>query len=111
MNVVPFRSALIGAVHAALRREPSLAAVCVQPVCVTYVGPNRRAAVWALEDDIAFFPHLLQVAAMRRIDVALAWGEPVTADMSSDRKTLARELEQAVRAMVADAHRSRSVQA
>lgn len=109
-DVAPFRSALIGAVHAALRREPRLPTIFVQPVSVTYVGPNRRAAVWALEDEIPFFPHLLQVAAMRRIDVALSWGDTVPADMSSDRKKLARNLEQAVRAMVADAHQSRAVQ-
>lgn len=104
MDVVPFRPALIGGVHAALRREPLLPAIFMQPVSVTYVGPNRRAAVWALEDEIPFFSHLLQVAAMRRIDVALAWGEPVPADTSSDRKALASRLEQAVRTMVADAH-------
>jgi 1-acyl-sn-glycerol-3-phosphate acyltransferase len=105
MDVLPFRTALIGGVHAALRREPRLPAIFVQPVSVTYLGPDRRAAVWALEDEIPFFPHLLQVAAMRRIDVALAWGEPVAADLRSDRKALAGELGQAVRAMVADAHR------
>jgi len=65
--------------------------------------------VWALEDEIPFFPHLLQVAAMRRIEVVIAWGEPVSADVGSDRKALAGELEQAVRAMVADAHQSRTV--
>jgi lyso-ornithine lipid O-acyltransferase len=109
LDVAPFRSALIGAVHAALRRDPGLSAIFVQPVSVTYVGPDRRAAVWALEDEIPFFLHLLQVAAMRRIHVALAWGEPVAADMNSDRKALASILEQAVRAMVKDAHQTRAL--
>jgi len=108
-GVVAFRFALIGGVHAALRRQPRLPAIFMQPVSVTYVGPNRRGAVWALEDEIPFFPHLLQVAAMRRIEVVVAWGEPVSADVGSDRKALAGELEQAVRAMVADAHQSRTV--
>jgi lyso-ornithine lipid O-acyltransferase len=109
MDVVPFRSALIGAVHEALRREQRLLAIFVQPVSVTYVGPNRRSAVWALEDEIPFFPHLLQVAGLRRIDVALTWGEPVPADMSSDRKELAKGLEQTVRRMVAEAHQSEAL--
>jgi 1-acyl-sn-glycerol-3-phosphate acyltransferase len=106
MDVVPFRSALIGAVQAALQREPGLPAIFVQPLSVTYVGPNRRSAVWAFEDKISFFPHLLQVAAMRRIDVALIWGKPLSADVNSDRKVLAKGLEQAVRTMVAEAHQS-----
>jgi 1-acyl-sn-glycerol-3-phosphate acyltransferase len=109
MDVVPFRSALIGAVHEALRREERLSAIFVQPVSVTYVGPNRRSAVWALEDEIPFFPHLLQAAGLRQIDVALTWGEPVPADMSSDRKELAKGLEQTVRRMVAEAHQSQAL--
>jgi len=109
MDVVPFRSALIGAVHEALRREERLSAIFVQPVSVTYVGPNRRSAVWALEDEIPFFPHLLQVAGLRQIDVALTWGEPMPADMSSDRKELAKGLEQTVRRMVAEVHQSQAL--
>jgi len=102
-DVVPFRSALIGAVHETLRREERLPAIFIQPVSVTYVGPNRRQAVWALEDEISFFRHLLQVAGLRRIDVALTWGDPVPADMSSDRKILAKRLEDTVRGQVAEA--------
>ncbi len=106
MDVVPFRSALMGAVHEALRRQERASAILVQPVSVTYVGPNRRSAVWALEDEIPFFPHLLQVAGLRQIDVALTWGEPMPVDMSSDRKKLAKGLEQTVRRMVAEAHQA-----
>jgi lyso-ornithine lipid O-acyltransferase len=106
VDVVPFRSALIGAVHETLRRDERLSAMFIQPVSVTYVGPMRRLAVWALEDEIPFFAHLLQVAGLRRIDVALAWGEPIPADMGTDRKALAKRLEETVRRMVADAHRS-----
>lgn len=104
MDVVPFRSALIGAVHETLQRAEHLPALFVQPVAVTYVGPNRKLAVWPLEDDTPFFLHLLQVAGLRRIDVALTWGKPVTADRNSDRKVLAKELEGTVRGLVAEAH-------
>jgi 1-acyl-sn-glycerol-3-phosphate acyltransferase len=108
-DVVPFRSALIGAVHETLRREELLPAIFIQPLAVTYVGQNRRLAVWALEDEIPFFPHLLQVASLRRIEVVLTWGEPVTADMSSDRKVLAKHLEDTVRRLVAEAHDSQNL--
>jgi 1-acyl-sn-glycerol-3-phosphate acyltransferase len=106
VDIAPFRSALIGAVHAALRREPRLSAIFVQPVSVTYTGVNRRKAVLALEDKIPFFSHLLQVAGMRRINVAVTWGEPTPADMNSDRKALTKGLEQTVRRMVAAAQQS-----
>ncbi len=105
-DVIPFRSSLFGSVRETLVRAEDLPAIFIQPVSVAYVGPKRRLAVWALEDEIEFFPHLLQVAALGRIDVALTWGEPVSANMSSDRKALAKGLEETVRGMVAEAHRS-----
>jgi hypothetical protein len=63
-------------------------------------------AVWAREDEIPFFPHLLQVAGLRRIEVALRWGDALPAEMNSDRKALAKRLEQTVRQFVAEAHES-----
>jgi 1-acyl-sn-glycerol-3-phosphate acyltransferase len=105
-DVVSFRSALIGGVHETLRRAERLPAVFVQPVAITYVGPNRKLAVWAREDETPFFAHLLQVAGLRRIDVTLTWGELMPADMSSDRKALAKRLEETVRRLVAEAHES-----
>jgi len=48
-------------------------------------------------------------AGLRQIDVALARGEPMPADMSSDRKELAKGLEQTVRRMVAEAHQSQAL--
>ena len=104
-NVLPFRSSLFGSVRETLVRAEHLPAMFIQPVSVAYLGPNRRLAAWALEDEIPFFPHLLQVACLRRIDVALTWGEPISADRSSDRKLLAKWLEEAVRGVVAEAHR------
>jgi lyso-ornithine lipid O-acyltransferase len=103
-DVYPFRSALIGAVSETLRRAEHLPAIFIQPVSVTYVGPNRRSAVWAREDEIEFVPHLLQVISLERIEVALAWGDPIPADRSSDRKALTRRLEGAIRRLVAEAH-------
>jgi lyso-ornithine lipid O-acyltransferase len=103
-TVFPFRSALIGAVGETLRRAEHLSELLIQPVSVTYVGANRRSAIWAREDQIKFAPHLLQVISLQRIDVALTWGDPIPADASSDRKALTRQLEAAVRRLVAEAH-------
>jgi lyso-ornithine lipid O-acyltransferase len=105
-DVSPFRSALVGAVHETLRRAADLSALTIQPLAITYVGANGKLAVWAREDATPFFPHLLQVAALRQIDVLLMWGEPMTADPNSDRKELTRQLEGAVRRLVLEAHAS-----
>jgi lyso-ornithine lipid O-acyltransferase len=99
-DVSPFRSALIGAVSETLRREQHLSAIFIQPVSVAYVGANQRSAIWALEDEIPFVPHLLQVISLRRIDVAIAWGDPISAGVHSDRKALTRRLEAAVRQLM-----------
>ena len=107
--VLPFRSALFGAVHETLRSTERLPAIFIQPVSVAYLGPKRRLAVWALDDEIEFFPHLLQVVGLQRIEVALTWGEPIPADMSCDRKILAKRVEETVRRMVAEAHQSQAL--
>ena len=105
-GVLPFRSSLFGCVRKTLGRAEHLPAMFIQPVSVAYFGPNRRQAAWALEDEIPFFPHLLQVAGLRRIDVALTWGQPISADRRSDRKILAKWLEETVRGLVDEAHQS-----
>jgi 1-acyl-sn-glycerol-3-phosphate acyltransferase len=105
-DVSPFRSALIGAVHETLRRATNLPTLTIQPLAITYVGPNRKLAVWAREDETPFFSHLLQVASLRQIDLLLTWGEPTAADLNSDRKELTRQLEETVRRLVVEANES-----
>jgi lyso-ornithine lipid O-acyltransferase len=95
--VLPFRSALLGAVRETLHKAEDLGAVCVQPVSVRYAGPNRRSAAWAREDDSPFFSHLLQVIRLRRIDVTLRWETPIPVGIQSDRKVLATTLEKTIR--------------
>lgn len=105
-DVSPFRSALVGAVHETLRRATDLPEVSIQPLAITYVGGNGKLAVWARENETAFFPHLLQVAALHQIDVRLTWGEPIIADTNSNRKELTRQLEAAVRRLVLETNAS-----
>jgi 1-acyl-sn-glycerol-3-phosphate acyltransferase len=102
-DISPFRSALIGSVREAIRKAERLTSIFIQPVSIVYAGPRRRLAVWALEDEIPFFPHLLQVAGLRRIDVVLTWGEPIEANLGSDRKALTKRLEGAIRQLTAEA--------
>jgi lyso-ornithine lipid O-acyltransferase len=102
-KILPFRSALLGAVREILREAEHLPAILIQPISVAYVGPERRLAAWALEDEIEFVPHLIQVVGLRRIDVALTWEDPIPAEVSSDRKALSKQLEETVRRSVAEA--------
>jgi 1-acyl-sn-glycerol-3-phosphate acyltransferase len=100
-DVFPFRSALIGAARETLRKAEHLSAIFVQPLSIAYVGANRRLAVWAREDEIPIDQHVLQVIGMRRIEVTLKWGDPIPADIRSDRKVLAKQLEEAIRQSIA----------
>jgi 1-acyl-sn-glycerol-3-phosphate acyltransferase len=111
-RVLPFRSALIGAVHHALAQSAHASSVTVQPLSVAYVdlaglpiarGERCRVA-WYGDTDL--LPHLRDVLARGAIDVVVSWGEPVACDVSADRKAIARDAEWAVRRMTSAALRA-----
>jgi 1-acyl-sn-glycerol-3-phosphate acyltransferase len=107
-EVLPFRSALLGAAKAALG-EADGAIVWVQPVAIIYrrlqglpIGRSDRPRI-AWYGDMDLFPHLIAMFAMRALDVEVIWGVPVPFDVGTDRKALAAELERRVREMVTTA--------
>ena len=111
-RILPFRSALIGAVHHAIGRSTHHDTVTVQPLSLAYVrqggllidrGSRERVAWYG---DIDLVPHLIGVLASGAIDVTVSWGEPVAYDMTADRKEIARNAEVAVRRLSAAALRS-----
>jgi lyso-ornithine lipid O-acyltransferase len=55
----------------------------------------------------SLLPHLRQLVARGAIDVKVRWGDPVAYDEFSDRKAVARRLEDDVRAMTVAALRGR----
>jgi 1-acyl-sn-glycerol-3-phosphate acyltransferase len=107
VRVLPFRSALIGAVHQALAGSVPDAAVAVQPVSLAYVGfgglPIGRAlrhrVAWV--GDAELIPHLIGVLASGAVDVTVSWGDAVAITSSADRKQIARDAERSVRRMTA----------
>jgi 1-acyl-sn-glycerol-3-phosphate acyltransferase len=109
-RVLPFRSALVGAVHQALGNRTHH--VTVQPMSVAYVSLSgipmgrglRERVAWYGDADLV--PHLLQVLSSGAIDVTVSWGETTAYGMSADRKTIARDAEQSVRRMTAAALRA-----
>lgn len=111
VRILPFRSALIGAVHHAIGDSTHHQQVTVQPVSLAYVGIGGVPVGRALRDKVAWYgdadllPHLLGVVAAGAVDVTVSWGEPVAYNISADRKQIARDAEAAVRRMSARALR------
>lgn len=111
VRILPFRSALIGAVHHAIGDSTHHQKVTVQPVSLAYVGIGGVPVGRALRDKVAWYgdadllPHLFNVVAAGAVDITVTWGEPVAYDINADRKQIARNAEAAVRRMSARALR------
>ncbi|MET3354786.1 lysophospholipid acyltransferase family protein [Xanthobacter autotrophicus] len=105
-RVLPFRTALVGAVREAIADG---AEVTVQPLAVSYVRLqglpmgrlHRHVAAWYGDMDLV--PHLLEVLRHGSIDVEVSFGEPVQLDEAHDRKSVTRQCEEAVRLMSVEA--------
>lgn len=101
-RVLPFRSALVGAVRDALA-DPETPHVLLQPMSIAYVrrgglplGRGERAAIaWYGDMDLA--PHLMEVLRGSPYDVVVTFSEPIAFDPGTDRKRATREAETAVR--------------
>ena len=111
-RVLPFRSALVGAVHHALGNSAHHTSIIVQPMSLAYVGFGGVPIGRALRERVAWYgdadliPHLARVLASGAVDVTVSWGEAIAYDMSADRKAIAREAEKSVRRMTAAALRA-----
>lgn len=116
IRILPFRSALIGAVHHAIGNSTHHDRVTVQPVSIAYVAYGGIPVGRALRDKVAWYgetelmPHLKGVFSSGAVDVTVNWGEAVSYGMTADRKQIARDAETAVRRMTARALRSPAAQ-
>ncbi len=105
-RVLPFRSALVGAVREAFDGERH---VLVQPMSVAYVRlqglpmgrSHRHVAAWT--GDLELAPHLLEVLRQGALDVEVRFGTARMLDGDADRKQVTRECEQEVRRLMTDA--------
>jgi 1-acyl-sn-glycerol-3-phosphate acyltransferase len=107
-RVLQFRSALVGAASDALTQNQG--DVWLQPLSISYpridglpMGRLHRPRV-AWYGDTDFVPHLKDYVRHGAIDAVVTFGEPVAFD-GSDRKTLVKSLETAVRRMRTEALR------
>jgi 1-acyl-sn-glycerol-3-phosphate acyltransferase len=112
IRILPFRSALIGAVHHALGETTHHTQITVQPLSLAYVRFGGLPVGRALRDRVAWYgdldliPHFIGVLAAGAIDITVTWGEGQAFDMSADRKKIARDAETAVRRMTTAALRA-----
>jgi 1-acyl-sn-glycerol-3-phosphate acyltransferase len=114
-RVLPFRSGLIGAVHAVLEGPDTngiaAATVFVQPLSIAYFGINGLPAGRQHRPHVAWYgamdllPSLADVIRRGATDVTISWGAPVACGPDTDRKTLTRALEDEVRRLTAAALR------
>ena len=112
-RVLPFRSALVGALDQALGKAGSGRQLAVQPLSVAYTRlqglpmgrQHRPIAAWYGDSDL--LPHLRQLLRRGPVDVALTWGAPVEVESFADRKALVCACEAAVRELTAAVLRGR----
>jgi 1-acyl-sn-glycerol-3-phosphate acyltransferase len=104
-RVLPFKTSLFGAAQVAIR-DAGATSVVVQPVAIAYtrvqgmpMGRFHRPIV-AWPGDVPLGPSLVGLLKHGAIDVDVWFGEPVVIDANSNRKMLARTMEDRVRAMV-----------
>ncbi len=110
-RVLPFRSALLGAVEEAASSGDS--SILIQPMSITYtaqhgipMGRQRRPIV-AWYGDLDFMPHIKAFIERSAVDAAVSFGEPVCVNSATDRKAVTRQLETAVRHLLATSLRGR----
>jgi 1-acyl-sn-glycerol-3-phosphate acyltransferase len=110
-RVLPFRSALVGAVREAGARAES--GILIQPMSICYTGQygipmgrlHRPLVAWY--GDLDFVPHFKNFIARGAVDAVVSYGDPITADGITDRKTMAKTLEGAVRKITSATLRGR----
>ncbi|MGI9400088.1 MAG: lysophospholipid acyltransferase family protein [Rhizobiaceae bacterium] len=98
----PFKSALFGALHGAIKQTDS-EQMTVQPVALGYtrlhglpLGRLHQArAAWP--GDVELGPHLLTFLRNGAYDVEVVFGQPAEFSAETNRKTIARDMQHAVR--------------
>ena len=110
-RVLPFRSALLGAVEMAKARagEP----LPIQPMAIGYTNQHgiplgrqhRPLAAWY--GDLDFMPHIKALIDRTALDAVVSYGEPLMAEGSMSRKQLTQALERTTRRLMAETLRGR----
>ena len=111
-RVLPFRSALLGAVEEAAARGGT-DGILLQPMSITYTGQqgipmgrqHRPLVAWY--GDLDFIPHIKTFIERGAVDATVSYGGPVQIDDTMDRKTMTKQLEESVRRLLTTSLRGR----
>jgi len=110
-RVLPFRSALLGAIE----DQSGGGSILMQPMAITYIrqhglpmGRQHRPLV-AWYGDLDFMPHIKAFIERGVVDALVSYGDPVPADRDIDRKAMSKRLEETVRELLVTALRGRSI--
>ncbi|HXD46230.1 MAG TPA: lysophospholipid acyltransferase family protein [Pseudolabrys sp.] len=111
-RVLPFRSALLGAVEMAARHGgvPGLA---IQPMAICYTASqgiplgrqHRPLAAWY--GDLDFMPHIRALIGRTALDAVVSFGAAVPAEAGLTRKAMTQALEQETRRLMAETLRGK----
>jgi lyso-ornithine lipid O-acyltransferase len=108
-RVLPFRSALLGAMDAGSGGDKIL----IQPMSISYTGQHgipmgrQHRPLVAWYGDLDFLPHIKAFIEQGAVDALVTYGAPVAPDRQIDRKAMTKRLETAVRQLMATALRGR----
>jgi len=115
-RVLPFRSALLGAVEMAAKHggAPGL---LIQPMAIAYIATlgmpmgrqKRPLAAWY--GDLDFMPHIRTLIERTALDAVVSFGVPVAADAGLSRKAMTQQLKQETRRMMSETLRGRPLAA
>jgi 1-acyl-sn-glycerol-3-phosphate acyltransferase len=108
-RVLPFRSALLGAVKHAAAHGGMTRDVLIQPMSICYTGlhgipmgrQHRPLVAWY--GDLDFMPHIKAFIDRGGVDAVVTFAEPLPANGATDRKSMTRQLEGTVRRLTAAA--------
>ena len=109
-RVLPFRSALLGAVEEASAHAGN---ILIQPMSISYTGlhgipmgrQHRPLVAWY--GDLDFLPHIKVFIEHGAVDAVVSYGEAVPVDIAADRKAMSKRLENSVRNLQASTLRGR----
>ena len=104
-RVLPFKSALMGAVETEIGKDPQGRPlyVPVQPVSLAYVGVHgipmgrENRPLYAWYGDMELVPHLWEALLSGPMEVVVEFHPPITVDAAGGRKAMAAKVEAIVR--------------
>ena len=111
-RVLPFRSALLGAVEMAAKHGGA-GGLTIQPMAIAYTATqgipmgrqHRPLAAWY--GDLDFMPHIRALIEKTALDAVVSFGEAVPADAGLTRKAMTGRLEQETRRMMTETLRGK----